>query len=165
MSNTTTGNTNCIISPIRRKRFQIQGYDRFTDSELYDYRLGLRFAYFLCGSLVLLGMIFENLWILSSAFIIAFFGSFLLRHPFDYLYNYAIRYLIHKPVLPFRTVQGRFACGIATVWTAIIIYFFYSGHISLGFIAGGILILLAVLVSIFDICIPSMIYNFLFRRT
>ena len=102
MSNKTIGNNNCIISPIRRKRFQIQGYDRYTDSELYDYRLGLRFAYFLCGSLVLLGIIFENLWILAAAFIIAFFGSFLLRHPFDYLYNYAIRHLIHKPVLPFK---------------------------------------------------------------
>lgn len=164
MSDKTTGYKQCIISPLRRKRFQVQGYDKFSDSELYDYRLGLRLAYFLCGSLVLLGMIFENLWILAAAFIIAFFGSILLRHPFDYLYNYALRHLIHKPVLPFRTVQGRFACGIATVWTALIIYSFYSGHIILGFIAGGVLIILALLVSVFDICVPSMIYNFLFKR-
>jgi hypothetical protein len=154
---------NCI-SPTRRKRLETQGYARFTDSELNEFKFGIRFAYYLCGSIVVVGLLMSNLKILTIAMIIAFFGTLPPNHPFDYLYNYVIRHLIHKPKLPPRTNQGRFACGIASVWLGLVIYLFYIGLNLWGYIAGGVLVSSAFLVSTLDICIPSMIYNFLFVR-
>lgn len=153
-----------LLSPANRNRFITQGYGSCSDKELNDYKYGIRFAYYLCGALVLVGLLLANLEILTAAMIIAFFGMLPPYHPFDYLYNYVIRHLINKPKMPHRTNQGRFACGIATVWLGGTIYLFYSGLNVLGYIAGGILLSIATLVSTTDICIPSMIYNMLFKR-
>jgi hypothetical protein len=153
-----------VISPTCRKRLETQGYLGYTDSELNDFKFGVRFAYYLCGSLVILGLVLIDINILAAAMIIAFFGSLPPRHPFDYLYNYLVRHLFNKPKMTTRENQGRFACGIATVWLGGIIYLFYAGLNVWAYIAGGILLLIAALVSIFDICIPSMICNFLFKR-
>ena len=152
------------INPIRRKRFEIQGYKCYSDSELNDFKFGIRFAYYLCGSLVILGLLLTNLEILGAAMIIAFFGSFPPYHPFDYLYNYVIRHWIGKPKMPPRANQGRFACRIATVWLGVTIYLFYTGNNTWGYIVGIALVISAALVSVLDICIPSMIYNFLFKK-
>ena len=154
----------CIISTVTRKRLEAQGYYGFTDSELNDFKFGIRFAYYLCGLLVILGLLLTNLRILVIAMIIAFFGSLPPYHPFDYLYNYVIRHFVNKPKIPARSNQGRFACGIATVWLGGTIYLFYNDLNFWGYIAGGILVSIATLVSTMDICVPSMIYNFLFKN-
>ena len=157
-------NENTFITPVRRKRLETQGYNGFTDAELNDFKGGIRFAYYLCSSLLVLGLLLTNLKILAAVMIIAFFGSLPPYHPFDYLYNYVIRHLVNKPKIPPRSNQGRFACGIATVWLGGIIYLFYKDLTFLGYIAGGILVSIATLVSTMDICVPSMIYNSLFKK-
>lgn len=149
---------------ISRKRLEIQGYHGFTDGDVKDFKIGIRFAYLLCTALVVLGLALTNLPILGAAMVIAFFGSLSSYHPLDYLYNYAVRHLMNKPKIPHRTNQGRFNCRIATVWLGGIIFLFYSGFTVSGYIAGGILVSIATLVSTTDICIPSMIYNFLFKE-
>lgn len=157
-------NESCIISTIQRKRLETQGYNGFTDAELIDFKFGIRFAYYLCGSLTMIGLVMTNLPVLSAAMMIAFFGTLPPYHPFDYIYNHMVRYWINKPKMPPRSNQGRFACGIATVWLGVIIYLFYKELNVWGYMAGGILVSVATLVSTTDICIPSMIYNFLFKR-
>jgi hypothetical protein len=157
-------NKNFSISLARRKRFETQGYNWFTDSEFNDVKFGIRFPYYLCGSLVVLGLSLTNLKILGAVMTIAFFGMLPPYHPFDYVYNYVVRHLINKSKTPPRPNQGRFACGIATVWLGGVIYLFYIGHNIWGYLAGCILVSITTLVSTTDICIPSMIYNFLFRR-
>lgn len=154
---------NCIISPLRRKRLETQGYTGLSDVELDNFKFGIRFAYYLCGSLVVLGLLLTSLKILAAAMLIAFLGTFPPYHPFDYLYNYVIRHVIKKPKMPPRSNQGRFACGIATVWLGGTIYLFYAGFNVWGYLAGGILVSIATLVSTMDICIPSLVYNFLFK--
>lgn len=154
----------CIISPLRRKRLETQGYTGFSDDELNNFKFGIRFAYYLCGSLVVLGLLLTSLKILAAAMVIALFGTFPPYHPFDYLYNNVIRHFINKPKMPHRSNQGRFACGIATVWLCGTIFLFYSGFNVWGYLAGGILVSIATLVSTMDICIPSLVYNFLFKR-
>ena len=152
-----------VISPVRQKRLEAQGYCGFTVAELTDFKFGIRFAYYMCGSLVVIGLLTTNLYVLGAAMTIAFLGTLPPYHPFDYLYNYVVRHLLHKPKLPPRTNQGRFACGIATVWLSVVIYLFYNGLHVWGYIAGGVLVSVATLVSTMDICIPSIIYNFLFK--
>jgi hypothetical protein len=152
------------IKPLRRKRFETQGYRGYSNAELHNFKFGVRFAYYLCNSIVILGLLLTNLEILGAAMIIAFVGSFPPYHPFDYLYNYVVRHWIDKPKLPPRANQGRFACRIATVWLGGTIYLFYTGNNTWGYILGIALVIVGALVSILDICIPSMIYNFLFKR-
>ncbi|HEX8040852.1 MAG TPA: DUF4395 family protein [Chryseosolibacter sp.] len=157
-------NKDCVLSPVTRKRLEAQGYVGLTDAQLNDFKVGIRFAYSLCALLVLSGLIFSNVAILLTAMTIAFFAMMPPYHPFDYLYNYGVRRFLHKPKLPPRTNQGRFACGIATIWVGGIILLLTNNMEVWGYIAGGVLLSVAGLVSILDICIPSMIYNFLFRR-
>jgi hypothetical protein len=98
------------------------------------------------------------------AAIIAFAGAFPPYHPFDYLYNYGVRNLLGKPKLPPRTNQGRFACGIASVWLAITIYLLYNNHTVSANILAIALLAVGILVVTTDICIPSIIYNGIFKN-
>lgn len=157
--------TTSSISPSCRRRLHVQGYERFSDKELNDYKFGIRFAYAGCITLVAFGLVFQSKPILTIAAIIAFAGTFPPYHPFDYLYNYGVRYLLDKPKLPPRTNQGRFACGIASVWLAITIYLLYNNYTVAGNILAIMLFSVGVLVSTTDICIPSIIYNSIFKKT
>jgi rhodanese-related sulfurtransferase len=154
-----------LISPVRISRIKEQGYDKgFTDEEISIHAVGNRFAYQMCMLLFATGLILTSVPILTVAAIIALLAVILPYHPFDYLYNYIVRYWINRPQLPHRTNQARFACGIASVWLGVIVYLFYNYHFVWGYILGGILLIIALLVSIADFCIPSLIYNKLFRK-
>lgn len=155
-------NQDCFVSPVTRRRLESQGYVGFTDAQLYDSKFGIRFAYYLCGLLVLSGLIFSKVELLVSAMTIAFLATFPPYHPFDYLYNYAVRHLLKKEKVPPRTNQGRFACGIASVWVGVIILLLERDLEIWAYLAGAILLTLATLVSTMDICVPSIVYNFLF---
>jgi len=37
-------NHNQLISPVRRKILEVQGYTGYTDAQLNDYKYGIRFA-------------------------------------------------------------------------------------------------------------------------
>ena len=157
-------NQDGLISSATRSRLEVQGYKGFTDRELLDFRFGIRFAYYSCGALVLTGLALSNVIILTVALAVAFFGTLPPYHPFDYLYNYGVRRLLNKPKIPPRSNQGRFACGIATVWLAGVILLMNAELYVWAYLAGGILLCIAALVSMTDICIPSIMYNFLFKR-
>lgn len=155
---------NNIISAVCKRRLHIQGYQNYSDNELNNFKYGIRFAYATCAALVALGLILNNTLVLKIIAVIALAGIFPPYHPFDYLYNYAIRRLFHQPKIPPRTNQGRFACGIAFVWLTITIILLDLHYIPAGHIFGMALLSVATLVSTTDICIPSMIYNFLFGK-
>lgn len=153
-----------LISPVRKKRLEVQGYCEFTYPELTGYKFGIRLAYYVCGSIVALGLLLANVKILGVALMLAFLGMFPPYHPIDYLYNYVVRFVFNKPRIPPRSNQGRFACAIATVMVAGIISLFYFGLNFWGYVVGAVLISSATLVSTMDICIPSIIYNYLFNK-
>jgi hypothetical protein len=39
-------NQDCNITPLRRKRLETQGYKGYSDSELHDFKFGIRFYFF-----------------------------------------------------------------------------------------------------------------------
>jgi len=152
-----------LISPARIKRLKVQGYCNYSDENLSELAFGNRFAYIICSSILLIGVITANIPILTAMMIIALFGIILPYHPFDYIYNHVIQGMLNKPTLPPRSKQLKFACGIATIWIGATIYLFYAGFAISGYISGGILFSVALLVGTTDICIPSIIFNFLFK--
>jgi hypothetical protein len=58
---------------------------------------------------------------------------------------------------------SRKGTGTATVWLVATGWLFHAGATTLGYAFGIPLILVALLVSVTHICIPSMVYNALFR--
>jgi hypothetical protein len=150
-------------SPMR-KRLETQGYVGLSDEQLTAYRFGIRFAYGACVTLTAMGLLFTSTPILMVALSIAFMAVWLPYHPFDYLYNFGLRHLMNRPKIPVRTNQGKFACGIASVWLGAIIYLFSYHQFLWGYVLGSVLLIVGTLVTTTDICIPSMIYNFLFSK-
>jgi len=124
-----------------------------------------RMAFGLCAIFAGTGTVLASpviLWILT---LVAILATLLTVHPFDLIYNHGIRHLRNTGPLPKRPMQTRFACGVGAVWLVATAIAFQSGALILGYILGGALTAVAVLVSTTDICIPSMIYNLLFSRS
>lgn len=146
-----------------RKRLEVQGYCGYADQKLAGFAPGIRFAYQISTASVAVGLVLASIPILMTIMILAFFGVLLPRHPLDYLYNHSIRFWLKKPAMPRRSPQSKFAFLIGTLWLVMLVALFANGMILMGYIAGGILLIVGGLVSTVDICIPSMIYNFLFK--
>ena len=143
---------------------RVQGFTNYTEMQLKCFRSGIRFAYALCAIIVALSIPFDSMVLLSITAIIAFLGVLLPRHPFDYLYNYAVRFTVGKSKIPKRNPQNRFACGVATLLLSMAIYLLYSDYRMAGFAICFVVISSAVLASTTDICIPSIIYNLIFLK-
>ena len=95
---------------------------------------------------------------------IAALGAIFPVHPFDLIYNYGIRRFTHTQPLPKRGAPSRFACGLGTVWLIVTAWTFYTGATLTGYILGGALVVVGLLVSTIDFCIPSIIYSAIFVR-
>ncbi|MEE9555534.1 MAG: DUF4395 family protein [candidate division Zixibacteria bacterium] len=152
------------ISSWSKKRLEEQGFCGFTDTELRQHRFGIRLAYIVCLSLVVIGLVAKSQLFLLIANIIALIGILPPYHPIDYLYNFGLRHLMNRPKLPRRANQGRFACALATVMLAAINYYFYLGNFTVVYAVSAALLTSAFLVGFIDLCIPSIIYNALFGR-
>lgn len=78
------------------------------------------------------------------------------------IYNYGIRFITKTGPLPRRGAPSRFACGLGAVWLVATAWAFQAGHPLLGYVLGGLLTAVAVLVSTIDFCIPSFVYRSIF---
>lgn len=152
------------VNPVLRNRLETQGFCDLDDATLEEVGPWLRWSPVLCTLVMTVGVLLQSPRLLWGLAAIAFLGVLLPFHPFDLLYNHGLRHLTGTRPLPHQGPQRRFACGIATVWLLATGWAFHAGASTLGYALGVLLILVAALVSITNICIPSMIYNALFRR-
>ena len=144
---------------------RVQGYVSCPVKQLAGYRLGIRFAYGTCATIILLGLIFQNIYFYYTGLVLSLGGMFPPRHPVDYLYNGVIRYIFKKPAIPKRPAQSRFACSIAFVWIATALLCWHNDYYLISSAMEGALVMQAGIVTFTDICFPSMIYNFLIKKT
>ena len=152
-----------VMNPEVRRRLEAQGFCNLDEATLNEVGPWLRWSPAFCTLFMAVGVALNSpalLWALAG---IAFLGSLLPFHPFDLLYNHGARYLTGTRPLPRQGPQRRFACGVATVWLLATGWAFYRGAVSTGYWLGVPLILVAALVSVTHFCIPSLIYNTLFR--
>ncbi len=152
------------LSEKRVQRLRLQGFISQSPQELSQLAFGIRFAYRVCTSLLIVGVLTKSIWVFTGMLIVAFFGATLPNHPFDYVYNHLLSSKMDKPQLPPRSPQLKFACTIATFWLGTIVYLMSAGSISAALILAMLFITVAGLLSITDICIPSIIYDALFRK-
>jgi hypothetical protein len=154
---------NKILSDSRLHRLKAQGYFGYSDSELSSLAFGNRFAYIICTLILIIGVVTANVSTLLLMSLVAFGGSILPYHPFDYIYNHLLRYRINKPELPPRSKQLKFTCKVATLWLIVTAYLFYDGFTTAGYVLGSLLATVAFIVGTTDVCIPSKFYNLIFK--
>lgn len=152
-----------LLSSTRIRFLRAQGYCNLSDAEISGIAFGNRFAYIACGLIVAVAVAAAHVPTLVVMTVVAFLGIILPYHPFDYVYNHVLRGMLNKPKLPPRSKQLKFACVIATLWLIATTYLFYAGFALAGYVLGGLLVAVAFIVSTTDFCIPSMIYNFIFK--
>lgn len=152
----------CEMSATTRRRLDIQGFDQVDETALAPVAPWLRLAFALCALLGGVGTALASPGILTVLTVIAALAALSPVHPFDLIYNLGIRHLTGTPALPRRGAPSRFACGLGAVWLLVTIWAFQAGHQTLGYVLGGSLTAIAVLVSTTDICIPSLMYRTIF---
>ena len=150
------------ISPVTRRRLDIQGFDGVDDQTLAETGPWLRLAFALCSALAATGTILASPVFLWALVPVAALGAVFPVHPFDLLYNHGLRHFTGTRPLPKRGAPTRFACGVGAVWLLATGWLFQTGHTSAGYLLGGALACVGLLVSTTDICIPSLVFRTLF---
>ncbi len=151
------------LSPATRKRLETQGF--LCDSPGFaQLEPWLRLTPSICTALMGLGTALALAPLLWALVPIALLGAVFPRHPFDLLYNLGLRHITGTPPLPRNGAPRRFACGVAAVWLTATASAFQSGAAWPGYLLGGVLTAVALLVSVTHFCIPSIIYQHLFGR-
>ena len=150
-------------NPVVRSRLEAQGFCNLDDTALAELAPWMRWSPALCTIFMIIGVTLNSPTILWSLAATAFLGALLPFHSFDLLYNYGMRFLTQTRALPNHGPQRRFACGIATAWLLGTGWAFHVGATLVGYALGIPLIFVAGLVSVTHFCIPSLIYNTLFK--
>jgi hypothetical protein len=148
-----------------RSCLTMQGYDSLSDEERGRLWLGLRFAPMLCVAGIALGTALASPTFLLAMAVSALIGGFLTpKHPFDYVYDAAVRPLLGGPSVPPSPAPRRFACQLATPWIVAIAVAFLAGAPALAWILAAPLLLVAATVTTTNWCLPSLIYGLLHGR-
>jgi hypothetical protein len=150
------------LTPRTSRLLDIQGFDTVDVQELARVAPWLRLSFGLCALLGGLGTVLASPTVLLMLATLAVLAAASPVHPFDLIYNYGIRRLTGTGPLPRRGVPSRFGCGVGALFLLVTAWAFSAGHVVAGYALGGMLTLVALLVSTTDICIPSLIYRSIF---
>jgi len=137
-----------------RANLTTQGYC-LTDDERRALAVGLRFSTGVCLSLAVIALGLESapmIFVLSGVGALAGFTS---RHPFDYLWNHAVRRLLAGPMLPPNPTRRRHAFKIATAWLLVVGTLLAAGATVIALALGGLLVAACATVTAANLCLPS----------
>lgn len=140
----------------------IQGFDTVDAKELARAAPWLRLAFRLCTLLGGLGTALASPAILLALAAVATLAAASPTHPFDFIYNHGIRHLTGTGALPRRGLPSRVGCGMGAVFLLVTAWAFAAGHVVAGYLLGGLLTCVVLLVSTTDICLPSLLYRSIF---
>jgi hypothetical protein len=150
------------LSPTTRRRLETQDFNGIEEPTLAETAPWLRLAFALCTVLAAAGTLLASPVFLWGVIPIAALAAAFPVHPFDLLYNHGLRYLTGTGPLPKGGAPNRFACGLGAAWLIATAWAFQAGAMVTGYVLGGLLTLVGLLVSTTDICIPSLIYRSIF---
>jgi Domain of unknown function (DUF4395) len=143
----------------------MQGYGDLSDGERRSLWLGLRFSTALCFAGIALGTALASPFLLLAMAVTAGVGGFVTaKHPFDYVYDAALRPLLGGSSVPPSPAPRRFACQLATPWIAAIAVAFWAGVPTVAWVLALPLLVVAATNATTNWCLPSLIYGLLHRR-
>jgi hypothetical protein len=145
-----------------RSCLTMQGYGALSDEDRKRLWLGLRFAPLLCFAGIALGVVLTSPAVLLAMAATAAVGGFLTpKHPFDYLYDVALRPLLGGPSVPPSPAPRRFACQLAAPWIAAIAVAFLVDLTVVAWVLAVPLLIVAAVVTTTNWCLPSLMYGLL----
>jgi hypothetical protein len=116
-----------------------------TISDKKSVQYGIRFSYPAYIMMVVTGILLQNAYILAVTAVIAFFGTKLPMHPFDYVYNFVVAKLGSSTKIPGRGSELQVNSTIALIFNLVVIALI-GFSIPISFVA---LIIIYLLASIF----------------
>jgi hypothetical protein len=137
-----------------KRNLETQGYC-LSDPEHRALRGGLRFATALCFPIVATGLALESVPLLLVTVAIAAAAGFTSRHPFDYLWNHAVRCAFRAAPLPPNPRRRRDAFKVSTAMLAIVVALFAAGADTAALITGGFMLAACASVTVLNLCLPS----------
>jgi hypothetical protein len=145
-----------------RSCLTMQGYGSLDDEKRKSLWLGLRFSPLLCFAGIAAGTVLASPLLLFAMAATAFVGGFLMpKHPFDYVYDVALRPLLGGPRVPESPEPRRFACQVATPWIAAIAIAFWAGAPAIAWVLAAPMLVVAGVVTATNWCLPSFVYGLL----
>lgn len=136
------------------RNLAVQGYC-LSAEESGALRWGLRFSTALCLAIVGLGLALESAPLILALVPIGVVAGWTSRHPFDLIWNHALRRLVGAPELPPNPAPRRHAFKIATVWLFAVGLLFAFGAPTAALLLGAVLIVVCGLVTTTNFCVPS----------
>jgi hypothetical protein len=137
-----------------KRNLETQGYC-LSDAEHRELRIGLRFATALCFPIVATGLALESVPLLLVTVAIAAVAGFTSRHPFDYVWNHAVRHAFGAAQLPPNPRRRRDAFKVGTGMLAVVVALFAVGANTAALIIGGFMLAACASVTVLNLCLPS----------
>lgn len=147
-----------------RERIQAQGFCGLSDATYAQINYPLRLSPAICMTLAAVGTSLASPTILWALAPFAALGAILPGHPFDVLYNYGLRHLVGKPMLPRYGKRRRMACVMGAMMVGAAAWAFQTGMPGLGYLLGALLVAIALVNVSTGFCIPSFVTRVLFGR-
>jgi hypothetical protein len=142
---------------------EVQGYC-LTAQENRALRWGLRFPTALCLALVITGLLLQSAALILALVPIGVVAGWTRRHPFDLIWNHALRHLTGSPELPPNPTPRRHAFKLATVWLLAVGLLLAFGQPTAALILGAVLVGVCGLVTTTNFCVPSTLLGIWWRR-
>lgn len=147
-----------------RSNLTTQGYC-LSEGQCRELAFGLRFSTGLCLSLVVVALVLESPAMVFALSIVGLVASFGAHHPFDHLYNRAVRRVVGGPPIPPSPARRRHAFKVATVWLVVVGALLSASAITVALVLGGLLVAACATVTATNLCLPSEALAWWERRT
>src|SRR5207249_5683902 len=122
-----------------RANLTTQGYC-LSDADKRTLAVGLRFSTGLCLALVVTALALRSGVMLVALVPVGAVAGFTARHPFDHLWNGAVRRVLGRPALPPNPTRRRHAFKLATALLATDGALFLAGATTAALVLGGVLV-------------------------
>lgn len=146
-----------------RGNLTTQGYC-LSDAERRELAVGLRFSTSICFGLVVVALALQSAALVFALCAVGLLAGFRARHPFDHLWNHAVRHVIGGPALPPNPQRRRDAFKVATAWLALVGGLLAAGAGAAATVLGVLLLAACATVTATNLCLPSEMFARLERR-
>ena len=145
------------------RNLSTQGYC-LGETERRRLRVALRFSTGTCLALVVVALALESapmIFVLSAIGLVA---GITPRHPFDLVWNHAVRHLTRSAALPPNPPRRQHAFKVGTAWLLVVGALLAAGLTTASLVLGGLLVAACATVTLTNLCIPSEAMSWWERR-
>lgn len=127
-------------------------------------RVGLRFPTAVCFGLVVTALATGSALLMAVLIPVGIAAGWSKWHPFDLVWNHAVRHLMRSPAVPPTPRRRRHAFKLGAVWVFILAALLGSGHQGIAVALAAPLLAVCGLVTVTNYCIPSTLLSLLEAR-